>query len=312
VSEAAGEPPALSLVVPVFNEEGNVAPLCAELTRVASGLGRSYETIFVNDGSTDETLPRLKQMKESDVHLHIVSLDGNFGEAAALCAGFAHAHGDVVVTLDGDGQNNPADIPRLLAKLDEGYDVVSGRREERKEKFWTRVLPSRVANWLVVKATGIPVYDCGCGLKAYRRTVLNNVQLPKGFNRFLPAILGIKAERVAEVMVKDRPRGSGASHYGLKRIFVVLKDLPSLPFLVRRPVKSAPIAVSVLVLFFSTSVVCVVLAGRFLSVPVLEDMCVFFGFSTVMGVTVAAAAEINIRRFVTAREQGVFRVKEVL
>src|SRR5690242_12206783 len=193
--------PALSIVVPVYDEEDNVAPLFTELTRVATDLRKSYEIIFVNDGSRDATLARLDALRVADPHLRIVDLDGNFGEAAALSAGFAHARGELVVTLDGDGQNDPADIPRLLARLDPSVDVVSGRRRERKEAFLTRVLPSRIANWLIARATGVPVYDCGCGLKVYRREVLADAQLPRGMNRFLPAVLGVRPGRVEEVIV---------------------------------------------------------------------------------------------------------------
>src|SRR5437667_12509764 len=159
-----GPVPALSLVVPVYDEEANVGPLHAELRRIAGELARPYEIVFVNDGSRDGTLARLEALAAADSRLRIVDLDGNFGEAAALSAGFAHARGAVIVTLDGDGQNDPADIPRLLARLGPEVDVVSGRRYQRKERFLTRVLPSRVANWLIVRATGVPVYDCGCGL----------------------------------------------------------------------------------------------------------------------------------------------------
>src|SRR5262249_23598625 len=188
-----------------------------------------------NDGSRDGTLARLQELRERDPHLRIVELDGNFGEAAALSAGFAHARGDVVVTLDGDGQNDPADIPALLARLRPDVDVVSGRREQRKEAFFTRVLPSRIANWLIVRATGVPVHDCGCGLEACGRHVLQGPRLPRGMTRFLPALLGVDASRVAEIRVADRRRGSGQSHYGLSRTFVVLRDLLALPILVRRP-----------------------------------------------------------------------------
>ncbi|HJQ82773.1 MAG TPA: glycosyltransferase family 2 protein, partial [Candidatus Binatia bacterium] len=227
--------PALSIVVPVFDEEGNVGPLHEELTRVATALGRPYEILFVNDGSRDATLARLQAIRARDAHLRIVDLDGNFGEAAALSAGFAHARGEVVVTLDGDGQNDPADIPRLLARLGPDVDAVSGRRSERKEAFVTRVLPSRIANRLIARATGVPVYDCGCGLKAYRRPLVAGARLPRGMNRFLPAILGVRPDRVAEIPVDDRRRGSGRSHYGLSRTFAVLRDLLALPILVRRP-----------------------------------------------------------------------------
>src|SRR5262245_6404599 len=152
----AGQEPALSIVVPVYNEEGNVGPLHAELSAVATSLGRSYEIVFVNDGSRDETLERLTALQ--DENLRIIDLDGNFGGAAATSAGVTTARGAIVVTLDGDGQNDPHDIPKLLAALERGYDAASGRRLERKEAFFSRVLPSRVANRLIVLATGVPVY----------------------------------------------------------------------------------------------------------------------------------------------------------
>jgi glycosyltransferase involved in cell wall biosynthesis len=241
--------PFLSLVVPVYDEEGNVGPLHGELTQVATALGKPYEIVFVNDGSRDGTLARLEALRAGDPHLRIVDLDGNFGEAAALSAGFAHARGEIVVTLDGDGQNDPAFIPEMLARLGPGVDVVSGRRHERQEAFWSRVLPSRIANGLIVLATGVPVHDCGCGLKAYRRRVVAGAQLPRGMNRFLPAILGVDPARVVEVWVTDRRRGSGRSHYGLSRTAVVLRDLLALPFLTRwavgAPVRPAQVTLAV-------------------------------------------------------------------
>src|SRR5207247_189471 len=226
---------ALSFVVPVYDEEGNVGPLHRELRRAARRTRRTYELIFVDDGSRDDTLARLHALRAADPQLRVVELDGNFGEAAALSAGFAHARGDVVVTLDGDRQNDPADVPRLLARLGPELDVVSGRRSERQEAFLSRVLPSRIANWLIARATGVPVHDTGCGLKVYRREVVAGAQLPRGMNRFLPAVLGVRPTRVAEEWVNDRRRGSGRSHYGLSRTFAVLRDLPALPILVRLP-----------------------------------------------------------------------------
>ena len=204
--------------MPVYDEEGNVGRLHGELSRVAADIGAPYELVFVNDGSTDGTLARLEALLERDPNLHVVDLEGNFGEAAALSAGFEVARGDVVVTLDGDGQNNPADIPRVLAALSDRVDVVSGRRRAREEAFLTKVLPSWVANRLIAVATGVPVYDCGCGLKAYRRAVVAGARLPRGMNRFLPAILGVDAARVAEIETRDRPRASGRSHLSLIHI----------------------------------------------------------------------------------------------
>jgi hypothetical protein len=295
--------PDLSIVVPVHDEEGNVGPLHGELTGVGRGLGGSYELIFVNDGSTDRTLERLDALMALDPHLRVVDLDGNFGEAAALSAGFEAARGRVVVTLDGDGQNDPADIPKLLARLAEGYDAVSGRRIRRTEDFGTRVLPSLVANRLIALVTGVPVYDCGCGLKAYRRELLAGVQLPRGMHRFLPAILGADAARVAEVETRDRPRGSGASHYGLSRLLIVLRDLPSLPLLVRRPPpgqKDARMLGAGATLLLGLAVADPWSGGRALGVLLAA------------AAAGTAAVAYNVARFARARAHGVFRVRRIV
>jgi dTDP-4-amino-4,6-dideoxygalactose transaminase len=228
--------PRFSVVVPVYNEQDNVGPLHREIDAVMASLGPPYEIVFVDDGSTDATRERLAAIVSDNDQLRILELDGNFGEAAALSAGFHHARGEIVVTLDGDGQNDPADIPRLVEVLERtGVRAVSGRREQRQEGFWLRVLPSRVANALIAKVTGVPVYDCGCGLKAYRKAGLLDVHLPRGMNRFLPAILGVGPSEVAEVPTRDRKREHGASHYGFRRTLVVLRDLLALRFLVRNP-----------------------------------------------------------------------------
>jgi len=299
----AARRPTLSIVVPVYDEEGNVERLHDELSRVAADIGAPYELIFVNDGSTDGTLARLETLLERDPNLHVVDLDGNFGEAAALSAGFEVARGDVVITLDGDGQNNPADIPRLLATLSDRVDVVSGRRRAREEAFLTKVLPSWVANRLIAAATGVPVYDCGCGLKAYRRAVVAGARLPRGMNRFLPAILGVDASRVAEVETVDRPRGSGRSHYGLSRVVVVLRDLVALPVLVRRPPPGRGVA-------RACAAAASVLAALGIVATVRESVLP----AVVLGIAAAVALAIrhDVVRFLNAREDGVFRVRRIL
>jgi glycosyltransferase involved in cell wall biosynthesis len=304
--------PDLSLVIPVYNEEGNVGPLHVELTHVARTLGRSYEIVFVNDGSTDGTLSRLQELRRIDPHLRVVELDGNFGEAAALCAGFAESRGAVVVTLDGDGQNDPGAIPALLDRLGPDVDVVSGLRRERKEAFASRVLPSRIANWLIARTTGVPVHDCGCGLKAYRREVVADAQLPRGMNRFLPAILGVPATRVAEVWVSDRPRGSGRSHYGLSRTFVVLRDLLSLRLLVLSAARRLPLRPALGGAQLATAIVLVgmVLAG--LGAPGGAVGTLLLGAAALLAAGVGWAIIHNLRRWVRAQEEGVFRVRRVL
>jgi len=217
--------PQLSVVVPFCNEEGNVEAVYHELRSVLEKLGHTYECVFVNDGSTDRTGALLDAIAHTDSSIRIVHLPENRGEAAALTAGFQQTQGRIVVTSDGDGQNNPHDIPGLLAKLDEGYQVVSGWRRDRQEGYWLRVLPSRLANRLIAWVTGIPVHDCGCGLKVYRREILTGLALPTGMHRFLPVILQVTADAVAEVPVTDRARYSGHSHYGFRRLFAVLRDL---------------------------------------------------------------------------------------
>jgi len=306
------EPPssvALSFVVPVYNEEGNVAPLHAELTRAATSLGRSYEILFVDDGSRDATRARLAEIQTRDPHLRVVELDGNFGEAAALSAGFSETRGEVVVTLDGDGQNDPADVPALLARLGPDIDVVSGRRRERQEAFVTRVLPSRIANWLIARATGVSVYDCGCGLKAYRREVLRNVQLPRGMNRFLPAILGVAPSRVAEVSVNDRRRGSGQSHYGLSRTLVVLRDLLALPLLVRRPTRGPMLGRALGGVQAALVLALLVLVLGVLGWP--KGRGPVAGTAVIAGVVagIGWAVAYNVERFVRAQAEGVFRIR---
>jgi glycosyltransferase involved in cell wall biosynthesis len=304
--------PALSLVVPVYNEEGNVEPLHAELSRVAAALGVPCEIVFVNDGSADGTGQRLEALRARDPRLRIIELDGNFGEAAALSAGFAHARGDLVVTLDGDGQNDPASIPALLARLGPQVDVVSGRRRERKEAFFPRVLPSRVANWLIAKATGVPVHDCGCGLKAYRRSALAGVQLPRGMNRFLPAILGVHPSRVVEVWVADRPRGSGRSHYGLSRTLVVLRDLLALPLLVRRPPRGYRI---VRTLSAAQILLVATTLGALLGVlgwPAERGLGLPLAVAAILAAGAGWAIAYNVNRWVHAQERGVYRVRSVL
>ena len=307
-----GPAPALSLVVPVYNEEENVGALHAELGRIAGELACPYEIVFVNDGSRDGTLGRLEALAATDPHLRIVDLDGNFGEAAALSAGFAHARGTVIVTLDGDGQNDPADIPRLLARLEDGFDVVSGRRVERREAFLSRVLPSRVANWLIARATGVPVYDCGCGLKAYRREVVVGAQLPRGMNRFLPAILGVDPSRVAEVPVRDRPRGGGRSHYGLERVFVVCRDLVALPLLVRRRARTRALARTLGTTGAVLTGVGLAALASALVRPGTHGIALAATLAALLAAAAGRAIGHNVDRFVTAQEEGVFRVRGVV
>jgi glycosyltransferase involved in cell wall biosynthesis len=226
--------PALSVVAPLHNEEANVGALFQAICAALEPLGRSFEVLLVDDGSTDATGELLDDLAADDPRLTPVHLDGNSGEAAALCAGFEMARAPVILTLDGDLQNDPADLPRLLALMEAGgYRAVSGWRRQRQEQFLQRVLPSMTANWLIARVTGVPSRDNGCGLKAYRAEVVKGVYLPHGLHRFMPAVFGVRAGEFAQIEVTDRRRCAGRSHYGLSRSFAVLRDLMVIPYLPR-------------------------------------------------------------------------------
>ena len=221
----------LSVVIPVYNEEENLEPLYEELKSVLDGMGIDYEIIFVDDGSRDSSWDKIKKFSQIDPRVKGIKFRKNFGQTPAMMAGFHEASGDVVVTMDADRQNDPKDIPRLLSKLEEGYDIVSGWRRHRKDPFITRKLPSMIANWLISKVTGLHLHDYGCTLKAYRSEVLKNIELYGQMHRFIPAVASIYGVEVAELEVNHRPRVAGKSKYGLSRTFKVLLDLIALKFL---------------------------------------------------------------------------------
>ena len=226
-------PDALDVTVflPVYNEEENVPELYERLSKEMSRLGRSYEIIFVDDGSRDGSFGVLQRLAASDPSVRVIRFKANFGQTAAMRAAVEHARGRVLVAMDADLQNDPADIPRLLQRLDEGFDVVSGWRKDRKDPWWSRQLPSRVANWLISAITGIPLNDYGCTLKAYRREVLDPEVLCGEMHRFLPALAGWRGARIAEVEVAHHPRTRGVSKYGIGRTFKVLIDLITVKFI---------------------------------------------------------------------------------
>ncbi len=218
--------PDLSVLVPVYNEAENVGPLADELAAVLGPTGLGYEVIFVDDGSTDGTAGRLAAIRAADPgRVRVATLRRNCGQTAALSAALDLARGRVLVPIDGDRQNDPADIPRLLAKLDEGYDVVSGWRRDRKDKWLTRRVPSTAANRLVARISGVALHDFGCTLKAYRRRVLEGVRLYGEMHRFIPIFASWQGARVAELVVNHRARPAGKSKYGLGRTFNVVLDL---------------------------------------------------------------------------------------
>jgi glycosyltransferase involved in cell wall biosynthesis len=228
--ETDGTEPDVSVVIPVQDEQDNVETLYARLIASLEQLGRPFEVIVVDDGSRDETYARLAVLAADDDRLKLLRLRRNFGQTAALAAGFDHARGRVVVPMDGDLQNDPADIALLLEKIDEGYDVVSGWRRERQDGLLRR-LPSRIANWLIGRVTGVRLHDYGCTLKAYRAEIVEETRLYGEMHRFLPALAHEAGARITEIPVRHHPRVSGRSKYGLGRTLKVLLDLLTVKFL---------------------------------------------------------------------------------
>ncbi|HAL93017.1 MAG TPA: glycosyltransferase [Verrucomicrobia bacterium] len=227
-------PASLSVVIPVFNEEPNVASLAQKLHDALSTMGRAYEIILVDDGSRDASWERLKEEAARLPHFRLIRFRRNFGQTAAMSAGIDAAKNDVVVTLDADLQNDPADIPRLLAELEKNdYAVVSGWRKDRKDPFLNRRLPSILANGLISNITGVKLHDYGCTLKAYRREVLQGIRLYGEMHRFIPALCSWVGGDIAEVVVTHHPRVAGVSKYGIGRTFRVILDLFTVKFLLR-------------------------------------------------------------------------------
>lgn len=221
----------LSIVLPVFNEEKSLAPLIGEIQSVLSSLEKSYEIIAVDDGSVDGTQDVLRRLHRTRSALHVIRLKRNFGQTAAIAAGLAYAQGEIVILMDGDGQNDPADIPALLAKLEQGNDLVVGWRYERRDPWLSRRLPSMIANRLISWTTKVKLHDYGCTLKVMRREIAKNLRLYGEMHRFIPAIAYERGAQVAEIKVNHRPRRYGRSKYGITRIFRVVLDLLTVKFL---------------------------------------------------------------------------------
>src|SRR5262249_11172342 len=221
----------LSIVVPVFNEEENVADLVSAITSALAGYTDGYEILAIDDGSTDDSFVRLRGLAEQDPHIRLIRFGINYGQTAALAAGFHHAKGKIIITMDADLQNDPTDIPMLVDKIHQGYDVVSGWRKDRFDRFWTRKFPSMMANRLISYITGLQLNDYGCTLKAYRREIIRHIELYGEMHRFIPALARWAGASVTEVVVKHHPRRKGKSKYGISRTLRVLLDLFVVKFL---------------------------------------------------------------------------------
>lgn len=313
----------LSIVLPIYNESENIPRLYAELVPVLKATGHSFEIIAVDDGSRDDSFAQLKSLCAGDNRLRVVCFRRNFGQTAAFAAGFDRARGDVVITMDADLQNDPADIPKLLAKIDEGYDVVSGWRQERWKEgmltFFTRRIPSATANWLISRVTGVYLHDYGCALKAYRSDVIREVRLYGDLHRFIPAIASYFGVRIAEVPVNYRPRQFGHSKYGIGRTVRVLLDLLTVRFLLSYSTR--PIHIFGLLGFLS--VVLGVGIGIYLTVikflygaALAERPLLLFAILLVMIgvqlVTMGLLGEMVVRTYYESQDKHIYAVREEL
>ncbi|NQT46727.1 MAG: glycosyltransferase family 2 protein [Candidatus Omnitrophica bacterium] len=259
----------ISVIIALCNEEGNIRSLYEELTSSLKELSISYQTIFIDDGSTDGSFGILEDLARSDEHVEVVKFKRNFGQTAATAAGFNHATGEVIVTMDGDLQNDPKDIRSLLEKLDEGYDLVCGWRKKRKDRFFTRIVPSYCANKLISTMTGVRLHDCGCTLKAYRSSIVKGIKLYGEMHRFLPVLASWEGARIAELEVGHRARRSGKTKYGLMRTAKVLLDIITIKFLSRYSTKP---------MYFFGAIGFACLFGAMLSGIALMIRKIFFGF----------------------------------
>jgi glycosyltransferase involved in cell wall biosynthesis len=217
--------PQLSVIVPLFNEERSIGPLYEAIVTALADLHRPFEMVFVDDGSSDDTVALATSIARSDPRLRIVKFRRNYGQTAAMAAGIEHARGEILITLDGDLQNDPRDIPLLLQAIAQGSDLVVGWRHDRQDKLVSRRVPSRIANWLIGKVTGVPIHDNGCSLKAFRAGLIKSIPLYSEMHRFIPAMASIAGPRVAEIKVRHHARRYGQSKYGLSRVYKVLLDL---------------------------------------------------------------------------------------
>ena len=218
-------PPKLSVIVPYYNEEDSIGAMHDAIVAAIGPLGISFEMVFVDDGSRDQTAARAEDIARRDPRVRFVKFRRNYGQTAAMAAGIEYATGEILVTMDGDLQNDPKDIEHFLAKMDEGYDLVVGWRHKRQDRLVSRKIPSRIANWLIGKVTGIPITDNGCSLKAFRASLIKGIPLYSEMHRFIPAMASIAGPRIAEIKVRHHARQFGQSKYGLSRIYKVLLDL---------------------------------------------------------------------------------------
>jgi len=309
----------LSVVVPLYNEEENVQLLYDELKEVLSSIEDTHEIIFIDDGSQDTSLEILQTIQKQDDSVIVVSFRRNFGQTAAMSAGFDYARGDVIVTMDGDLQNDPHDIPKLLEKIKDGYDVVTGWRFDRQDAFISRKLPSMIANKIISVTTGVSLHDYGCTLKAFRKDVVKGIRLYGEMHRFIPAIASGMGISFTEVKVNHRARRFGTSKYGISRTIRVVLDLMTVKFLLSYATRPLHVfgTVGVLSAGVGFAIALVMTLQRFFAGVGLSDrplllLAVLLIFMGVQFITMGLLAEIVVRTYHESQEKPIYYVRKVI
>ena len=308
----------ISVVIPIFNEEDNISLLYDELKEVLSKIDNEHEILFIDDGSKDDTLKLLRKIQEADERVVVVSFRKNFGQTAAMAAGFDYAKGDVIITMDGDLQNDPHDIPRMLEEIEAGNDVVTGWRYDRKDKFLSRKLPSMIANKIISKTTGVNLHDYGCTLKAFRKEIIKNVKLYGEMHRFIPAIASGMGIDFTEIKVNHRARRFGTSKYGISRTIRVVLDLLTVKFLLSYATK--PIQVFGLLGMISGGLgffiaLVMTFQRQFMGVPLSDRPLLFLAvlliFIGIQLISLGLIAELQARTYHESQNKPVYFVKSV-
>jgi glycosyltransferase involved in cell wall biosynthesis len=308
----------LSVVIPIFNEEQNIAPLYQDLKIVLEGMAAAYEVIFVDDGSDDAGNEVLQELARDDKRVKVIQFRKNFGQTAAIAAGVEHAQGEIVITMDGDGQNDPRDIPRLLERLEQGYDVASGWRKQRKDPLLNKRFPSALANRLISWLTRVKLHDYGCTLKAYRRDILRDIHLYGEMHRFIPAYASWVGARITELEVAHHPRRHGRSKYGLSRTTSIILDLITILFLQRYSTKPIRLFGGAGMILFVLGI----LTGLFVlyrriiwgGVWISPMILISFLFITmgVMFILLGLIAEIIIRTYHESQKKPIYAIKSTV
>ncbi|MDY6853842.1 MAG: glycosyltransferase family 2 protein [Thermodesulfobacteriota bacterium] len=307
----------LSIVVPLYNEQESVRLLFHSILEITKKLGREYEIVFVDDGSTDKTLEELLHVKNEDDHVKVIALRKNFGQTASMSAGFDYAQGEIIVAMDGDLQNDPSDIPKLLQGIEDGYDIVSGWRINRKDKLVFRKVPSMIANWMISIITGVKLHDYGCSLKAYRADVIKSIKLYGEMHRFIPALASWNGAKILEVPVKHNPREFGESKYGLWRTFRVVLDLLTVKFMLSFFTKP----LHMLGFWGIISIAAGLGYGFFLTFqrlilhvyikPLRPLIVLLLVISGIQLLTIGLVAEINIRTYYESQGKPIYAIKKI-